>query len=166
MASAESVSSAAHLQPADGRRLFAFGDAQNLGVAALAELDAVPDVALFFATLGLLAVDDDPGGQAPFVNRGRAGIAGKGGAAGQLIRAGTDGLGPGETPAPVVEVGTDLFGPVQRFDDGLLLVVGAYLEGDGHAAGADEVDGGSAHGRGSPFGRVNGCWVDYTRLAG
>ena len=45
-----------------GRRLLTLGDAEDLVIAAVLELDAVPDVALLLAALGLLAVDDEPSG--------------------------------------------------------------------------------------------------------
>ena len=47
-----------------GRGGLALGDPQYLLIAAVLEFDAVPDVALLLAALGLLAVDDEPGGEA------------------------------------------------------------------------------------------------------
>ena len=41
--------------------MLTLGDAEDLLIAALLESDAVPDIALLLATLGLLAVDDEPG---------------------------------------------------------------------------------------------------------
>jgi hypothetical protein len=79
------------------RRLLALGDAEDLLIAAVLALDAVPDIALLLATLRLLAVDDEPGGESGFADGGAARVAGEGGAGGEFggSRAGGGGLGEG-----------------------------------------------------------------------
>ena len=58
------------LQSTNERRLLALGNVQHLLVAAIDQLHAIPNIALLLAALGLLAVDNDPGGQAVGVDGG------------------------------------------------------------------------------------------------
>jgi hypothetical protein len=107
-----------------GRRLLALGDAQHLLVASINPLHAIPDIALLLAALGLLAVDDEPDGQAVVVDRGAARIAGEGRTRGQLSRARHAELACGKGPAVRGVVLADSVGAVEERGDG--------LDGEGH----------------------------------
>ena len=82
-----------------GRSLLTLGDAEDLLIAAVLEFDAVPDVALLLAALGLLAVDDEPGGETVFADGRAARVAGEGGAGGEFASSRAGGSGLGKRPA-------------------------------------------------------------------
>ena len=102
------------LYTAHGRRLLALGDTQDLLVAPINQLHAVPDIALLLAALGLLAVDDDPRGQAVVVGGGTAWIPREARPRGQLSRAGRAGLARGKGPAVCGVVLADGVGAVEE----------------------------------------------------